>query len=451
MSAVTATTTAPTTDNNMQSSLEQETVSRPPTEKAVDVQHPTAASEQNKDGNAMENGGGTEQKLSKSSSSLSGHRSSDYSEDDEGDDSKDDSPKQSIRPSGSKRTLLTHAKDGKMLSEKKLRRLEKNRLSARECRRRKREATENLERQINVLEGENLRLRLQLQIGKEAEDSRLREQDKLTKDIDDLLKSGASEADIYAQLEEFKEKHADYGKSRRSAIEFHLKNIERLLMPTQTTSLVLQAMQGGAAQTGPDTVANVETKVSRGITMESAAGTNKVGVAGTMSQLGSGAAQESGGTSFPLSVSSSSSSSSSTVNPHTPGPISRTASVDSNGSPNPNKMDPKALFQYLVNYLEVTPEQAAALKDSRYVAQELDGCLETALGVLGELRNRLAQTGDDLETEFDNVRSILTPTQAAKFLVWVANNSACMHMLNELWDRVYGNLPSSIQNVESSP
>jgi len=55
--------------------------------------------------------------------------------------------------------------DGKpQLSEKKLRRLEKNRLSARECRRRKREATENLEREINVLEGENLRLRLQLQV-----------------------------------------------------------------------------------------------------------------------------------------------------------------------------------------------------------------------------------------------------------------------------------------------
>eukprot|EP00978_Attheya_sp_CCMP212_P041951 scaffold247776_cov31-Attheya_sp.AAC.1 len=49
------------------------------------------------------------------------------------------------------------------LSEKKLRRLEKNRLSARECRRRKREAAQDLEREINVLEGENLRLRLQLQ------------------------------------------------------------------------------------------------------------------------------------------------------------------------------------------------------------------------------------------------------------------------------------------------
>ena len=87
--------------------------------------------------------------------------------------------------------------------------------------------------------------------------------------------------------------------------------------------------------------------------------------------------------------------------------------------------------------MQVTPAQAAALKDSRFVAQELDECLAKALAVLDELRPRLAQTGEDLETEFNNVRSILTPTQAAKFLVWVANNSAAMHMLDELWDRVY--------------
>ena len=64
--------------------------------------------------------------------------------------------------SGAKRPAVDG--DGKQLSEKKLRRLEKNRLSARECRRRKREATENLASQINMLEGENLRLRLQLQV-----------------------------------------------------------------------------------------------------------------------------------------------------------------------------------------------------------------------------------------------------------------------------------------------
>lgn len=446
MSAIAATTTATTTDN-IQSLVpeEQEATSPSKLENEAEQQNSpenqTSASEMNNTVslNALELLGSEQQKLTKSSSSLSGHKSSDDSDDDEGDDSRgDDSQKQSIRPSTTKRTLLTHTKDGTILSDKKLRRLEKNRLSARECRRRKREATENLQRQINVFEGENLRLRLQLRIGKEAEDSRLQEQDKLTEDIDDLLKSGASEADIYAQLEEFKEKHADYGKSRRSAIEFHLKNIERLLMPTQTTSLVLQAMQGGAAAAHTETA----LQVNRGISMASTAGTNTAGAAAA-SAAGNSNAQGPPLKSLPLP-----STLSSVIQPLS-GPISPTFSTDISGSPNPHKMDPKALFQYLVNYLEVSLQQAAALKDSRFVAQELDGCLETALGVLGELRNRLAQTGDDLETEFDNVRNILTPTQAAKFLVWVANNSACMLMLNELWDRVYGHLPSTAQNVSS--
>jgi hypothetical protein len=294
-----------------------------------------------------------------------------------------------------KRPLMTHTKDGKLLSEKKRRRLEKNRLSARECRRRKKQSAENVQREIVVLESENLRLRLQLQIGEEAEDSLHREQAKLTEDMDALLKSGASEAEIYATIEEFKEKFADYGRDRRSAIEFHLRNIERLLMPTKTTTFVMRAIQGGD---GDSEVANDKPA--------SDVGNDKPATAAS-----------------PVSTPSVASDKS-------------TEPVPDSKEPDPS-LEPKELFQYLVNYLEVNPAQAAALKDSRLIAQEMDGCLEKALAVLAELRTRLAQTGEDLETEFTNVRSILSPTQAAKFLVWVANNSACIHMLNELWDRVY--------------
>jgi bZIP transcription factor len=259
-------------------------------------------------------------------------------------------------------------KEGNELSEKKLRRLEKNRLSARECRRRKREATENIQHQINALEAENLQLRLQLQIGEEAESNLQKDQCKASQEIQSLLQSGASEADIFASLEEFKEKYADFGKSRRSSIEFHLERIEKLLMPTQTTSFVMHTIHNGDA----------------------------IAAAGDPATAEAGA--------------------STTDNP---------------------SLDPKSLFHHLVQYLRVTPEQANRMKDSRKVAQEMDNCLEQALAVLAELKSRLAQTGDDLEHEFDQVRAILTPTQAAKFLVWVANNDACMHLLDELWERVY--------------
>ena len=76
-------------------------------------------------------------------------------------------------------------RSNKNLSEKKIRRLEKNRLSARNCRRKKKEHTQNLQREIMLLEGENLRLRLQLQIGQEAEQSSVKEQERVTEGIDE--------------------------------------------------------------------------------------------------------------------------------------------------------------------------------------------------------------------------------------------------------------------------
>ena len=321
------------------------------------------------------------------------------------------------RGCGSKRQLLTHNKDGQELSEKKLRRLEKNRLSARECRRRKREAAEQLQHQINAMEAENLKLRLQLQIGTEAESRIASEQTAVTQEIHSLLESGASEADIYATLEEFKEKYADYGKSRRSSIEFHLRQIERLLQPTQTTSVVMHAIQGGATAVITNAQENAAPLSNSSLPIED-----------------------------PLkAVSPSSTTVASASSFHDESSSLPTTAKDqpSSDAQQPARLNPKDLFRYLVQYLEVTPQQAAAMKDSRLVAQEMDSYLDSSLSVLTELRDRLAQTGEDLDAEFSNVRSILTPTQAAKFLVWVANNSACMHMLNELWDRVYPQPPSA--------
>jgi hypothetical protein len=233
------------------------------------------------------------------------------------------------------------------------------------------------------------------------------EQEKVTENIDALLKSGASEAAIYATIEEFKEKFADYGRDRRSGIEFHLRNIERLLMPTQTTSLAMRALQGGSL------AHDAATDVDATSAATAAAATT--------------------------AIKQSSTDQASTASNDLP-------AMALDATPDPN-LEPKALFKYLVTHLGVTPEQAAALKDSRFVAQEMDGILAKALAVLEELRTRLAQCGEDLEAEFNNIRSILTPTQAAKFLVWVANNSACMHMLNELWSRVY---PQNMETVEGS-
>lgn len=117
--------------------------------------------------------------------------------------------------------------------------------------------------------------------------------------------------------------------------------------------------------------------------------------------------------------------------------IATASSVFATASPYTPPKNSKELFTHIVKILEVTPEQAGALKDSRFVAQEMDVTLKETLICLKELRGRLEQCGQDLDTEFNCIRQILTPSQSAKFLVWVAQNKACMHMLNELWSKNY--------------
>lgn len=260
---------------------------------------------------------------------------------------------------------------------------------------------------------------ISLQVGEEAEETSENEQQKMMEKLDALLKSGAAESEIFAKIEEYKEKFADYGRDRRSAIEFHLRNIERLLMPTQTTSVIMATLDMGTPAPGTTTQSSDSSMSSTNTELEYSTVTSTTAAAPPLVPTD---------TTTPTPQMASS-----------PLPESTAASIPSlpptvPGGPPPTA---KALFQHLVKYLEVTPEQAIALKDSRFVAKEMDECLKKSLTVLKELRNRLNQCGEDLENEFNTVRTILTPTQAAKFLVWVANNKACMHMLNELWNRVY--------------
>ena len=218
-------------------------------------------------------------------------------------------------------------------------------------------------------------------------------------------------------------------------MEFHLRQVERLLMPTTTTSVAMRALHGGTdiGTVGGGEAALPPTSFLRPAIEE---GGRKVGAALNATETQKpeeveskkpAATTESAALVEVPSVADTdlSSTTSSSMGENSP---AQTPS-------DPPSLEPKSMFHYLVKYLEVSPEQAKALKDSRLIAQELDSALTESLSVLEELRLRLTQAGEDLEAEMDSVRAILTPTQAAKFLVWVSNNSACMHMLNELWNQ----------------
>ena len=58
-----------------------------------------------------------------------------------------------------------------------------------------------------------------------------------------MLREGKGEGDLSRAIDEIKEKHSDYGPTRRSSILFHLETIENLLKPTTTTTVAMRAIE----------------------------------------------------------------------------------------------------------------------------------------------------------------------------------------------------------------
>lgn len=145
------------------------------------------------------------------------------------------------------------------LLEKKRKRLERNRESARECRKRKKEKKNLLRQQLAHLEADNLQLRLKLQVGHETASH----EDKsayITAKLDAMIKDGASEIEIQKSIAELQERYSDYGRDRRSAIDFHVTQLRRCLQPTQTTRAILWLMRLAAQFHDPET-GEIQTNV----------------------------------------------------------------------------------------------------------------------------------------------------------------------------------------------
>lgn len=121
--------------------------------------------------------------------------------------------------------------------------LERNRESARECRRRKREHILGVEERCRQLERENMELRGQLKAGKEAMKQEEKEKNRVCEELEQMIQRGASEKELAEKIDNFKEQYSDYGHGRRSALSYHLHQIERLLLPTQVTKMCIWALR----------------------------------------------------------------------------------------------------------------------------------------------------------------------------------------------------------------
>lgn len=126
--------------------------------------------------------------------------------------------------------------------QKKKRRLARNRESARECRKRKKEYGEGLRAQLIHLEAENLQLRLKLKIGVDPSKRSSDNLTQITSRLNMMLQQDCSDADIRKEIQELQEKYSDYGRDRKSSIDFHISQLRKCLLPTQTTRTLLWLM-----------------------------------------------------------------------------------------------------------------------------------------------------------------------------------------------------------------
>jgi len=92
-----------------------------------------------------------------------------------------------------------------------------------------------------------------------------------------------------------------------------------------------------------------------------------------------------------------------------------------------------SLWQLLSKELELSREQMSQIKGCRAKVRERGDEVKITVQMLNQLKKRVQNKNNNLDSEMAGIQGILTPKQSAKFILWVSNNPACIHMLNQIW------------------
>ena len=225
-----------------------------------------------------------------------------------------------------------------------------------------------------------MQLRLKLQ-GADA-DSSSGEKDTtyITRQLEGMVQEGASEVDIQQVLKELGDKFGDYGRDRRSTINFHLKQLRRCLQPTQTTRAIVFLMSCAISFHRPN-------------------GDVISGQEGEFASLWY----------YMLD----------TINP--------------------DAEQRKQMFSFAI--------PSATQTD---VLQELYRASDSCDGLLNRLESIICDKNNAFDQEFDNIKTIMSSRQTAKFILWIYQNPACMQMLEQLWPHLTGNVRNSYGGDEDT-
>jgi hypothetical protein len=272
--------------------------------------------------------------------------------------------------------------------ERRQRRLEKNRESARECRARKKAKVLALHQQLAKLETDNLHLRLQLTgaaagiaagtdaTGASGTTTTGPDAASPFSSLEAMIDKGASEKEIQNAIKELQERFSDYGRDRGTAFAFHLSQLKRCLLPTQTTRTMLWLMRCAMQYLSSEGEINYTPPTPAG--------------------AGAGEAIQTTHSSEVVELLTS---------------LLQTIK--------PTKEQRKQLVS-LTSIYSGAPQSGIDFSDE----------MIQRLGILVKDKNEL------LDSEMSNISRILSATQIAKFILWIDANPLIMQMLESFWPHI---------------
>lgn len=126
----------------------------------------------------------------------------------------------------------------------KRKKLQKNRDSAREIRKKQRVRAEELQDRVNELKAENEQLHAHLSKVQQRTLGLSKQKEQMEAQIHSrVTQEDSSDEELFELIKKFTELYADYGKNRRAEVNFHLQQLEKLLLPTTTTKMCLWTLE----------------------------------------------------------------------------------------------------------------------------------------------------------------------------------------------------------------
>jgi hypothetical protein len=95
--------------------------------------------------------------------------------------------------------------------------------------------------------------------------------------------------------------------------------------------------------------------------------------------------------------------------------------------------DPTSIWNMLCNELKLDEQQKASIKEQRGQLGLQNASMKKSLMQLNKFESEVSKNMELRRKQIEKVMSLISPTQTIRFLQWVEDNQACIHMLNGLW------------------